>query len=120
MRGGMRFIVVLLLLTGTAHAADRLPKDMLGRWASDPAACAEQSSELGMTVEPRSILFYEHSQTVRTVSRMKGGALKVSGYSVDLDGRLRSSLTLKLVGNQLQVGEQTYHRCEKHKGSRAQ
>jgi hypothetical protein len=73
-----------------------------------------------MTVEPRAILFYEHSQTVRTVSRMKGGALKVSGYSVDLDGRLRSSLTLKLVGNQLQVGEQTYHRCEKHKGSRAQ
>ena len=77
---------LLVVLAGTAHAADRLPKSMLGKWASDPAACAEQSSELGMTVEPRSVLFYEHGYEIMRIARLKDGSLKASGYSADLDG----------------------------------
>jgi hypothetical protein len=111
----MRYaLVVLVLLSGQAHAADRIPKSMLGKWASDPAACGEQSSELGMTVEPMSVLFYEHSHSVRRISKSRDGSLKVSGYSEDLDGRSRSSITLKLLAaDRLRVGQQIYHRCRR-------
>jgi hypothetical protein len=110
---GMKLVLLfLLLLAGHAHAADRLPKPMLGKWASDPAACGEQASELGLTVEPRSVLFYEHGYEIRRIVRMKDGSLKASGFSVDDQGRARGSITLKLVDGKLQVGEQAYHRCK--------
>ncbi len=108
-------LVVLPLLTATAaHAADRLPKSMLGTWATDLSACAEQSSEIKITVEPRAVLLYEHGYQIRRVTRLKGGSLKASGYSVDMDGRSPGSITLKLVSaDTLRVGGETYHRCKK-------
>ncbi len=97
---------------GTAAAADRLPKSMLGRWASDPAACAERSSEAGMKVEARTVWFYEQSQSVRRIARLKDGTLRVSGHSEDLDGRAWSSITMKQLGpDRLLVQEQVFHRC---------
>jgi hypothetical protein len=104
--------VLLLLFAGQAHAADRLPKLMLGKWASDPAACGEQASESGLTVERRSVSFYEHGYDIRRIVRLKDGSLKASGFSVDDQGRARGSVTLKLVGDKLQVDGQTYHRCK--------
>jgi hypothetical protein len=90
---------------------------MLGKWASDPAACAEQSSELGMTVEPRSVLFYEHGYEIRRITRLKDGSLRASGYSVDLDGRARGSITLKLIEpGKLQARGEIYHQCRKQNG----
>ena len=109
-------VVVLFapsLCAGSAHAADKLPAAMLGQWASDPAACGEQASELGLTVEPRSVLFYEHGYTIQRIARQKDGSLKASGYAVDDQGRARGSITLKLVGDKLDAGGQTYHRCKK-------
>lgn len=105
--------VFLVLLAGPAQAAERLPKSMLGAWASDPAACGEQASELAMTVEPRSVLFYEHGYTIRRVVRLKDGSLKASGFS-EADGeRSRGSITLKLVSaDRLQAGGETFHRCK--------
>lgn len=107
------FGVLLLILSGPADAADRLPKPMLGAWASDPSACGEQASELAMTVEPRSVLFYEHGYSVRRVVRLRDGSLKASGYS-EADGeRVRGSITLKLVSSdKLQANRETYHRCK--------
>jgi hypothetical protein len=108
-------IVLLCLWAQPVLAADRLPKSMLGRWASDPAACGEQASELAMTVEPRMVLFYEHGLEVRRVVRLKDGSVKASGF-MEADGeRQRGSLTLKMVGDQLRVGEQTFHRCNSKK-----
>lgn len=105
-------LVVLVVLSGAANAADRLPKDMFGKWASDPAACGEQSSELGLTVEPRSVLFYEHGYSIKRIARLKDGSLKASGYSVDDQGRTRGSIILKLAGDKLQAGGRIYHRCK--------
>lgn len=113
----MRAVVLLLLLSGTAHAAE-LPKSMLGKWASDAAACGEQASELGLTVERRSVLFYEHGYEIRRVARLKDGSLKASGYSVDDQGRAPGSVTLKQIGDKLRVGEQIYHRCNPQNGGK--
>ncbi len=97
-REGMKLVLSSLLIAGTAHAAETLPKAMLGKWASEVAACNEQSSELGLTVEPRSVLFYEHGYEIRKIARLKDGSLKASGFSVDDQGRSRGSITLKLDG----------------------
>jgi hypothetical protein len=102
------------LCGSAAHAADTLPRNMLGRWATDLAACAEQASEIVMKVEPRMVLFYEHGYEIKRIARLKDGSLKASGYSVDDDVRARSSITLKLLSaDQIQVqGEQIYRRCK--------
>lgn len=107
-------LIVASLLSGTAaFAADTLPKVMLGAWASDPAACGEQASELAMTVELRNVLFYEHGNTVNRIVKQKDGSLKVSGYAFDDQGRTRGSVTLKLLPpDKLEVNEQIYHRCK--------
>jgi hypothetical protein len=98
---------------GRAHA-DQLPKLLLGKWVSDLAACGEQSSELGLTVGPRSVLFYEHGYEIRRIARLKDGALKASGYAVDDSGRVRGSVTLKLLSpDRLEVNGGLYHRCAK-------
>jgi hypothetical protein len=104
-------MVLLCLWAQPVHAADQLPKSMLGEWASDPAACGEQASELALSVKPRMVLFYEHGLEVRRVARLKDGSVKASGFMVADGERQRDSLTLKMVGDQLRVGEQTYHRC---------
>lgn len=108
-------LCILAFLVAPAQAADRLPNSMLGKWASKPEACGEQASELGLTVEPRSVLFYEHGVEVRRVSKQKDGSLKASGYAVDDQGKARGSITLKLVGDKLQAGEELYHRCAETK-----
>jgi len=106
-------LMLFVFLSGTAQAADRLPKSMLGNWASELDACKEQSSELGMRVEPRTVYFYEHSFSIRRLSRLKDGTLKGAGFYSDLDGRARASITLKLLSaDRLQVGETIYHRCQ--------
>lgn len=107
-------IVVASLLSGVAaFAADTLPKAMLGAWASDPAACGEQASELALTVEPRNVLFYEHGNSVNRIVKQKDGSLKAYGYSFDDQGRARGSITLKLLSpEKLEVNEQIYHRCK--------
>ena len=106
-----------LLISGTVHAADQLPNSMLGKWASDVAACTEQSSELGMTVEPRTVLFYEHGYHIKRIARLKDGALRGTGYSFADDGRSKDSITLKLMEpNKLQARGEIYYRCEKQNG----
>ena len=110
----MRF-VLFALFAGVATPAfgDNLPKSMLGKWASDPAACAEQSSELGMTVEPRSILFYEHGYELNRIARLKDGSFKGQGYSFDPDGKSKGTITLKQIDpDKLQVRDETYYRCK--------
>lgn len=112
----MRMALAALVLLcagagGQAEAADRLPAAMLGKWASDPEACKEQSSELGMTVEPRSVLFYEHGYEIKRLARQSDGSWKGWGYSVDDQGRAQNSITLKLVGDRLQARGQMYYRC---------
>ncbi|MBR1196556.1 hypothetical protein JQ634_25730 [Bradyrhizobium sp. AUGA SZCCT0240] len=67
----MKYLLGALLISGTAHAADQLPNSMLGKWASDAAACGQQSSELGMTVEPRTVLFYEHGFQIKRITRLR-------------------------------------------------
>lgn len=114
----MRILICALLVgfTVSAHAADRLPKSMLGRWTTDLATCSEQSSELRMTVEPRMVLFYEHGYEIRRVVRLKDGSLRASGYHADDSGRTRDSITLKLVEpDKLLVGGggEVYLRCKK-------
>jgi hypothetical protein len=111
-------LFILALFAVPAHAADRIPNSMLGKWASDPAACGEQASELGLIVEPRSVLFYEHGIEVRRISKQKDGSLKASGYAVDDQGKARSSITLKLVDDKLQAGGETYHRCAKSEATK--
>lgn len=103
---------MFLLANGPAFAADTLPKAMLGAWASDPAACGEQASELAMTVEPRAVLFYEHGNTISRIVKLKDGSLKAFGYAVDDQGRARGSITLKLLSaGKLEANGTTYHRC---------
>lgn len=118
----IKYLLALLLMSSAASAAsaaDRLPKEMLGNWASDVAACSEQSSELGMTVEPRSVLFYEHGYGIRRIVKLKDGSLKGVGYSFDDDGRAPGSVTLKLIEpDKLQAGGQTYYRCKERAGAR--
>lgn len=111
----MRLFGLVLLLIAAARSAEAasLPKDMLGAWASEPSACGEQASELGMTIEPKTVLFYEHGFEVAKLTKLKDGSLKASGFSVADDGRAKSTLTLKQVSaDTLLVGEQTYHRCK--------
>ncbi len=104
---------LLVLMPGTA-GADVLPKSMRGEWASDLAACPEQASEIKMTVEPKSVLFYEHGYEIRRVVRLKDGSLKASGFAVADDGRARGSITLKLLSaDTLQARGEIYHRCKK-------
>ena len=108
-------LALLALFAGIGSPAfgDSLPKSMLGKWASDPAACSEQSSELGMTVEPRSILFYEHGYRLNRITRLRDGSLKGQGYSFDTDGRSKGTITLKLIApDRLQAREEIYYRCK--------
>src|SRR5262245_25592094 len=98
--GGCMKLVVCALFTvvaGAAHAADNLPKTMLGAWATDLAACSEQASEIRITVEPRNINFYEHGFEIRRIARQRDGSLKGFGFASDDDGRSRSTIMLKLV-----------------------
>lgn len=111
--------LVLVMLSGVAHAADRLPGDMLGQWASDVAACTEPSSERAMTVEPRSVLFYEHGYEFKRIARLKDGALKGIGHSIADDGRAPGSITMKRIGpDELQANGVTYYRCKGRAGAR--
>lgn len=104
---------LLVLLSGTAEA-DVLPRSMRGEWATDLAACAEQASEIKMTVEPKSVLFYEHGYEIRRIVRLRDGSLKASGFFVADDGRARDSITLKLLSaDTLQAKGEIYHRCRK-------
>ena len=106
----------LIVLLPCAAEAASLPKRMLGVWATDPAACSEQASEIKMTVEPRTVLMYEVAYTVKRIVRLRDGFLRVSGDSVTDDGRAPHSVLLKLVGDKLQVGKtdgQIYRRCPK-------
>ena len=115
--GSMKYLLGALLISGTAHAADQLPSSMLGKWASDAAACGQQSSELGMTVEPPTVLFYEHGYQIKRITRLRDGSLKGTGYGFADDGRSNDSITLKLIEpNKLQAKGEIYHRCEKHNG----
>jgi len=115
----MLFVVLLVTLAGTAHAADRLPKAMLGTWASDPSACGRQASELGMTVEADTVLFYEHGFKISRIARQKDGSLRASGYSFDDAGRTRDTLALKLIApDRIQIKGEVYHRCEKPNGGK--
>ncbi|MDI1265825.1 MAG: hypothetical protein PS018_21490 [bacterium] len=115
----IKYLSALLLMFSAACAADRLPGGMLGKWASDVAACSEQSSELGMTVEPRSVLFYEHGYEIRRIVKLKDGSLKGVGHSVADDGRTPGSVTLKLIEpDKLQAGGETYYRCKERAGAR--
>ena len=113
-----RVLTIGLLLWPHAAHADSLPKAMLGVWATDPAACSEQSSEIKMTVERKAVLTYEVAQTVRRIARLKDGSLRVSGHTETDDGRAPGSLTLKLIGeDKLRVGpDQIYHRCPANAG----
>ncbi|MBR1145196.1 hypothetical protein [Bradyrhizobium sp. AUGA SZCCT0431] len=111
------YLLGALLISGTAHAADQLPTSMLGKWASDAVACGQQSSELGMTVEPRTVLFYEHGYHIKRITRLRDGSLKGTGYGFADDGRSNDSITLKLIDpNKLQAKGDIYFRCEKHNG----
>lgn len=86
---------------------------MLGAWASELSACGQQASELGMTIEPKTVLFYEHGFDITKLTKLKNGSLKASGFSVADDGRAKGTLTLKqLSADTLSVGEQTYYRCK--------
>ena len=115
--GSMKYLLGALLISGTAHAAEQLPRSMLGTWASDAVACGQQSSESGMTVEPRRVLFYEHGFQFKRITRLKDGSLKGTGYGFADDGRSDGSITLKLIApNKLQARGEIYHRCEKHDG----
>ena len=111
----MRFFVLILLLVGCARSAvaASLPKDLLGSWASELSACGQQASELGMTIEPKTILFYEHGFEVRQLTKLKDGSFKASGFSVADDGRAKGTLTLKqLSAETVAIGDQTYYRCK--------
>jgi hypothetical protein len=111
----------LLVLPGIAAAAPAkksvLPKDMLGLWSLDPEDCAKDASESHMTVEPKSILFYEDYRAIRRVTALPDGFLRASGTAVSEPGERPApmSLMLKRVApDQLQVGKtdgQIYHRC---------
>ena len=115
--GNMKYLLGALLISGTAHAADQLPSSMLGKWASDAAACGQQSSELGMTVEPRTVLFYEHGYQIKRITRLKDGSLKGTGYGFADDGRSNDSITLKLIDpNKLQARGEIYYRCGEQSG----
>ena len=90
---------------------------MLGKWASDAAACGAQSSELGMSVEPRTVLFYEHGYQIKRITRLKDGSLWGTGFGFADDGRSNDSITLKLIDpNRLQAKGEIYYRCEKQNG----
>jgi hypothetical protein len=109
-------IVGFVLLSGAAEAADRLPKEMLGVWATELAACSETASEIKMTVEPKIILYYEVAQTVRKTAKQRNGSLRVFGQTVDLEGKAPTSIDLKLDGDTLVVGRtngRIYLRCPK-------
>lgn len=109
----MKYLLGALLISGTAHAADQLPRSMLGKWASDAVACGRQSSESGMTVEPGRVLFYEHGFQIKHITRLKDGSLKGMGYGFADDGRSNGSIRLKLIDrNRLQTRGEIYHRCE--------
>ena len=108
------FVLVLFLAVCSLSAnASSLPKDMLGAWASELSACGEQASELGMTIEAKTILFYEHGFDITKLTKLKDGSLKASGFSVADDGRAKGTLTLKqLSEDTIVVGDQTYYRCK--------
>jgi hypothetical protein len=107
------FLVLFLAAGAQSAAAASLPADMLGAWASELSACGEQASELGMTIEPKTVLFYEHGFDIKKLTKLKDGSLKASGFSVADDGRAKGTLTLKQLSvDTLSVGEQTYHRCK--------
>jgi hypothetical protein len=120
-KDSMKAVLIVLSagLTSAAFAADTLPKEMLGAWASDPKACGEQASELAITIEPRSVLFYEHGYSVRRITRLKDGSLKAVGQSFDDQGRTPDTITLKLISaDTLQAKGEIYHRCKPGNSSR--
>lgn len=107
------FAFVFLIVSVRSVEAASLPKEMLGAWASDPSACRAQASELGMTIEPQAVLFYEHGFDVKRLAKLKDGSLRASGFSFADDGRTKDTLTLKsLSTDTIEVGGQIYHRCK--------
>lgn len=105
-------LVILIVSVRSVEAAS-LPKEMLGAWASDPSACGAQASELGMTIGPQDVLFYEHGFDVKRLTKLKDGSLKASGFSFADDGRTKDTLTLKpLSMDTIKVRGQIYHRCK--------
>ena len=111
------FFLVLCLAAGAQSAkAASLPADMLGAWASELSACGAQASELGMTVEAKTVLFSEHGFDIRQLTKLNDGSLKVSGFSFADDGRARGTLTLRQPSADiLVVGSRTYYRCKAKK-----
>jgi hypothetical protein len=116
-------VLGLLLLPRMADAAPAkqnvLPQDMIGLWSLDPEDCAKDASESHMTVEPKSIMFYEDYRTIKRVIALPDGFLRASGTAVSEPGERPApmSLMLKRVApDRLQVGKtdsQIYHRCPK-------
>lgn len=110
----MNFVVfaLLLVLAVPAQAADRLPKTMIGKWATELDACPEQVSEIRITIMPREVRFHEVTHVFRRVVRLKDGSYRGTGTSHDLDGRGKTQLTLKqLDADRLQLGEEVFLRC---------
>jgi hypothetical protein len=113
----------LLVLPRIADAAPAkqnvLPKDMIGLWSLDPEDCAKDASESHMTVEPKSIMFYEDYRTIKRVTALPDGFLRASGTAVSEPGERPAPMSLMLrrvAPDQLQVGKtdgQIYHRCPK-------
>jgi hypothetical protein len=115
----MRIILCALALVIAAPAqAEGLPKAMLGAWSTDPADCANRSSELRMTVGPKNIDMYEVGFAIKRVTRAPDGYVRVSGYSSTDDGGGWETRHLKLLADgTLQTGKppehQIFHRCPK-------
>ena len=106
-------LALFFAVCGRSAVASSLPLDMLGAWASELSACGEQASELAMTIEARTVLFYEHGFEIKQLTKLKDGSVKVSGFSVADDGRAKGTLTLKqLSADTIAVGDQTYYRCK--------
>jgi hypothetical protein len=117
---GLLGLLLLPQITAAAPAKQNvLPKDTLGLWSLDPEDCAKQASESHMTIEPKSIMFYEDYRTITRVTAVADGFLRASGTATSEPGERPApmSLLLKRVGpDQLQVGKtdgQIYNRCPK-------
>jgi hypothetical protein len=117
---GLFGLLVLQRIADAAPAKQNvLPKDMIGLWSLDPEDCAKDASESHMTVEPKSIMFYEDYRTIKRVTALPDGFLRASGTAVSEPGERPAPMSLMLrrvAPDQLQVGKtdgQIYHRCPK-------
>jgi hypothetical protein len=108
---------LLILLSGTADAAEVLPKTMRGLWAFEPTDCANPDSDGLLTIDAKTVLFYASGYEIKRVVRRPDGSMRVSGLvsNEGEEGRSRGAITLKLIArDKLHVGNgdgHTYHRC---------